>query len=319
MNLLGQMQLVASTLQKEGEQILRAERHHSTSAGLRRPRKYQGPHESAGCMPENRLFGKLEDPYQHGEENIDAYLDKTSLSPWVPLPDVAARKALDIAQAGPDDRHVDLGSGDGRLCFHAHQYGVSSSIGIDIDENMVELARERLAKRHPAPPNLSFLVADLLDPMNEAWRHIQEATLITMYFATPALEKLRPLLEQKLAGRSCKIVTSGYEMPGWESVAQEVVLGTQIHLYSWGHVEGDKYGEEDFLFVGDDILKEKPPGLLQNALEGDSFHGSKIIDHTGKYPIRGFNPDIFDEEEDDDEDWDADSDDEDDNENDNEN
>jgi hypothetical protein len=37
------------------------------------------------------------------ELTMDEYLKFASLSPWVPVPDVVARRCLDIAKAGPDD------------------------------------------------------------------------------------------------------------------------------------------------------------------------------------------------------------------------
>ena len=97
-------------------------------------------------------------------------------------------------------------------------------------------------------------------------------------------------------------------MPGWESRISEVVLGTQIHLYDWGNT----MGEDSLPLFEEDIIKEKPTQLtrqhaaLANANDGRNMGtSSKVVDHSGQYPIRGFNPDIFNEEEDDDEDWDA--------------
>jgi SAM-dependent methyltransferase len=153
-------------------------------------------------------FGKMVEPFEHGEKDMESYLKKTSLSPWVPVSDAVARKMMDVAQAGPTDVHVDLGSGDGRVNFHAIDYGVGRSIGIDVDEAIVQVARDRLAKRHP-PPDLQFIVADLLDPHHQAWEKVQEASIITMYFAMEALEDFRPLLEVKLAGRQCKVICVG--------------------------------------------------------------------------------------------------------------
>ena len=252
-------------------------------------------------------FGKLQEPFKHDEDNVEDYLKKASLSPWVPLPDSAARKVFDVAEATADDVHVDLGSGDGRVCFHAIDVGVKKSTGIDVDEAIVTVAQDRLAKRHPQP-DLTFYVADLMDENHNVWEQVQEATIITMYFTTEALEKIRPLLEEKLIGRQCRILTCGYEMPGWESRISEVVLGTQIHLYDWGNT----MGEDSLPLFEEDIIKEKPTQLtrqhaaLANANDGRNMGtSSKVVDHSGQYPIRGFNPDIFNEEEDDDEDWDA--------------
>lgn len=276
--------------------------HSQFSVSLRRPRNYRRRFKGQDNMPS---FGKLDEPYSHGEENMEDYLKKTSLSPWAPVPDSVARKMMDLAKAGSTDFHADLGSGDGRVNFHAIDYGVPKSLGVDIDENIVQLARERLSKRHP-PPDLEFVVADLLlDTEHPVWLKIQQATIITMYFAEEALRKFRPVLERKLAGRVCKILTCGYEMPGWRSRVSEVVLGTQIHVYEWGTESEERNDLE--LFAGEDILQQKLSTYLplQQQIEGNKFAGSKVIDHTGKSRIQGYNPNLKFEEEDDDEDWDA--------------
>jgi hypothetical protein len=243
-------------------------------------------------------FGRLEEPYEHGETDMEEYLSKTSLSPWAPIPDAVARKVFDVAQAKPEDIHVDLGSGDGRVNFHAIDYGVKRSIGIDVDQNIVKLATDRLAKRHPQP-DLEFHVADLLDENHQVWEKVQEATILTMYFAEEALEKFRPLLEKKLIGRECKVITCGYEMPGWDSSMSEVVLGTQIHLYEWG-----KEVDDDSAFLGEDILKQKPEDFMQDAMS-EKFSGSNVIDRTGGHPIRCYDPNADDFDEADDTDWDV--------------
>jgi trans-aconitate methyltransferase len=261
-------------------------------------------------------FGRQKDPYTLGDANdssIDKYLQTATLSPWVPLPDSVARKAMDLANAGPLDQHVDLGCGDGRVNFHAVDgYRVATSLGVDIDVALVEQAQQRLAKRHPLPTNVEFVVADLSNATHAVWTRIQQATLITMYFTTEALHKLRPILEQHLVGRSCKLVTCGYEMPGWDASASEVVLGTQIHLYEWGLSSLNENGSSTNaaesaveMFLDDEELQRKLDHLTLRQLEGSKFAGSTVIDRTSSFPIQGYNPNLKFEEEDDDEDWDA--------------
>ena len=102
---------------------------------------------------------------------------------------------------------MELGCGDGRVNFYAVDYGkVKKSIGIDIDEGILKQAHERLGKRYPQPP-IEFVTADLLDFNHEVWEKVQEATIITMYFVEDALQKIRPILEEKLAGKQCRILT----------------------------------------------------------------------------------------------------------------
>lgn len=127
--------------------------------------------------------------------------------------------------------HVELGSGDGRLNFHAidHPFSVKKSTGIDIDEDLIKIADDRLSKRFPVP-NVKFIKADL--ERSDAYESIfKDATVITMYFVDHALRKIQPKLVEAVKGRDVRIVTCGYPMPGWDPTWVEVVLGLSVHLY----------------------------------------------------------------------------------------
>jgi hypothetical protein len=280
---------------------LTSSEEHTT---LRRMRKPFGQLKEVPVVGVRVDFGDLQLPYEHGEENVDEYLKKTTLSPWVPMPDSAARKMMDLAAASASDFHVDLGSGDGRVNFHAIDYGVSKSLGIDIDEKIVQVARDRLMKRHPQP-KLEFIVADLLKDTNHpVWTQIKDATIITMYFATEALRLFRPVLEAKLAGHKCKILTCGYEMPGWISRTQEVVNAMPLYLYEWGTFYDDDDSNSLLTFKGDDFWERHvPKEMLQNQLENDKFAGMNVIDRTNEHPIPWYNPNYIEEPDEDEEEW----------------
>lgn len=292
-------------LNKESYSAVVGASYSTPSLSFRRQRRYKGKIPDP-FLPSQDGSG-LQEPFQPSESNPQEYLKKASLSPWVPVPDAVARSMLDMADTNEDDIHVDLGSGDGRVSFHALDgYRVKRSIGIDIDEAVVELAQQRRAKRHPVPKNLEFIVADLLTEGSgpSVWDTVRQASLITMYFAQPALQVLRPVLERKLVGCQCRIITCGYEMPGWQASSEQVVLGMSLYRYDWG---GD--GETaTSVFIGEDTILGGNPEAFMNEQENKSkFAGANVIDHTRQYPIRGYNPDIFDEYEDSDEDWDAQS------------
>jgi len=182
---------------------------------------------------------------KHGNElPMDEYLKFASLSPWVPAPDPVALRALDIAKASSEDIHYELGSGDGRMNFHAigSTYNVKKSVGIDIDASLIEQSNLRKARIHPSPEHLEFICADLLEVRNpqtaELWNKIQkECTVLTMYFVEDALLKIKPLLEQRLVGSKCKVVTIGYAMKGWEPIWAEVILGLTVHLYDMHNLD----------------------------------------------------------------------------------
>lgn len=191
--------------------------------------------------PSSQLFVPTD---QDGNEiSMNEYLELASLSPWVPCPDPVAIRVLDIANASSDDIHYELGSGDGRMNFHAidSSYNVKKSIGIDIDASLIEKSNLRKARIHPAPEHLQFICADLLESSPQTakiWDDIEkECTILTMYFVEDALMKIKPLLEKKLINKDCKIITIGYAMNGWEPSWNETVLGLNVHMYDMKNVD----------------------------------------------------------------------------------
>ena len=182
-----------------------------------------------------------------------------------------------------------MGSGDGRVNFHAIEYGVSESIGIEVDEDVVRLAEERLARIHPKP-NLSFIVSDLMDPNSPAWQeHVPRATILTMYFAKDGLQKIRPYLEQALRGKKCKIFTCGYPMPGWDSQIVETVLDIPIHFYDWGNESVNMM----VLQPSDSIADSLPQGSAAAPSDNmDQYMGRKNKKSTFvEDPLPGYHPD----------------------------
>jgi len=278
----------------------------NTAAKIERPRRrkviYEKYNDAKLATSMMATTTSLEDPFQYSGDSIDDYKKLAELSPWVPVPDSVARKIFDRAIPEHDDGtkinkedevHVELGSGDGRVNFHAIDYGVSESIGIDVDENVVKLADERLKRIHPRP-NLKFIVSDLLDPTSPAWNeHVPRATILTMYFAKDGLEKIRPRLEQALRGKRCKIFTCGYPMPGWDSQIVETVLDMPIHFYDWGN---DKVNMM-VLQPSDSFIDRLPVGTMMNSGAApsdnmDQYMGRKNKKKTfEKDPLPGYHPD----------------------------
>uniref|UniRef100_A0A7S1ZJH4 Methyltransferase domain-containing protein n=2 Tax=Ditylum brightwellii TaxID=49249 RepID=A0A7S1ZJH4_9STRA len=221
------------------------------------------------------------------------YNEFATLSPFVPVPDVVARKMLELTQAGPKDIHVELGSGDGRVNFHAIDapYHVSRSTGIDVDSALIEMAQQRLGKRHPIPENIEFVQADLLsEEENEVKDKIATSTVLTMYFVEEALQKLKPSLETLLsANTTCRIVTCGYEMKGWKPSWVEVILGLPLYLYKMKPTGGPE------TMVKMEELEELRPVRNRGSINGDLPEPEE----------QALIPEGEDVDIDDDEDWDA--------------
>lgn len=167
---------------------------------------------------------------------------------------------LELADAGRDDIHFDLGSGDGRLNFLACEepFYVRSSIGVDVDQKLINFSKDRakvlisdsqlnVNDQNLEPisegfladsinyyrPDVDFFCADLLSENLNQSVDLSKASIITMYFVESALKKLQPILERQLGGSGCRIVTNKYKFESeWaEPTRVEVVSGLPIHLY----------------------------------------------------------------------------------------
>ncbi|KAG7347640.1 RNA methylase [Nitzschia inconspicua] len=253
-----------------------------TTTLRRRRAKYEKFNE-AQLQSQTAPSSAIEVPFEYSGESLEEYRKKANLSPWTPVPDSVARKIFDSATPGPEDIHVELGSGDGRVNFHAMDYGVKQSIGIDVDPDIVAKANDRLQRIHPQP-NMQFIVENLMDPKSLAWsEHVPNATILTMYFAKDGLEKIRPMLEQALRGKSCKIYTCGYAMPGWESQIVETVLDMPIYFYDWGSADVHLVRPDSFI----DAL---PPGMSPPSNRDQYMHKKKHSTYQPD-PLPGFHPD----------------------------
>jgi hypothetical protein len=186
--------------------------------------------------------------------------------------------------------HVELGSGDGRVNFHAIDYGVKQSIGIDVDPAIVQKATDRLQRIHP-PPNIRFVVENLMDPKCQTWTdHVPQATILTMYFARDGLQKIRLMVEQALRGKRCKIYTCGYAMPGWESQMVETVLDMPIYFYDWGNPDID----DVFFMRPESFVDELSPddiALLPHQRDPYMRNNRQRTSTYRPDPLPGYHPD----------------------------
>jgi SAM-dependent methyltransferase len=125
---------------------------------------------------------------------------------WVPTPNALVRKMLEVADVGPNDYVIDLGSGDGRTVIAAARLG-ARSLGIEYNPEMVEISRKN-AEEEGVSGRAVFIQADLFE------YDLSEASVVTMFLLPEINLKLRPrLLELKPGTR---IVSNTFNMGEWE-------------------------------------------------------------------------------------------------------
>jgi hypothetical protein len=126
---------------------------------------------------------------------------------WVPTPQVLVDKMLDMAQIGPSDYLIDLGSGDGRTVITAAKRGILA-MGIEYNPDMVTLS-QRHAEEAGVSKLATFAKADLFQA------DLSRATVITMFLLPDINLKLRPKLLDLKPGT--RIVSNSFTMGEWDA------------------------------------------------------------------------------------------------------
>ena len=155
--------------------------------------------------------------------------------PYVPTPPTIAARMLTLAEVGPRDYVIDLGSGDGRLVITAvANYKARGGTGIEIDAALVKQSQET-AKKLGVADRVTFVAGDLFAA------RVEQATVVTLSL----LEGILGAVEAKL-GRELKpgtrVISHDYSLPGWkhvdvvtfesdEKIAITGVTRTVLYLY----------------------------------------------------------------------------------------
>jgi len=152
--------------------------------------------------------------------------------PFVSTPDNVTLAMLELAQVGPTDFVLDLGSGDGRIVIQAAKRFGASGLGVEIVPELVERSR-RNAERAGVGDSARFVVQDLFAT------DLSAATVINIYLLQEVNLQLRPLLLTLKPGT--RVVSHDWDMGDWkpdrtvtvEAPDKEVGLQKRSRLHLW--------------------------------------------------------------------------------------
>jgi len=135
--------------------------------------------------------------------------------PYVPTPEVVVDAMLKLANVGPRDFVVDLGSGDGRIIIAAAKKHGARGFGVEIDGALVNEAR-REAERQGVAGRVEFLEQNLFIT------EIDRASVLTLYLYPRLLIQLRPRFFKELRPGT-RIVSHDFDMDDWQPDAHVTV------------------------------------------------------------------------------------------------
>ncbi len=143
--------------------------------------------------------------------------------PFVPTPQPLVDRMLEMAEVGPNDYLIDLGSGDGRIPITAAREHGTRGLGVDLNPKRVEEA-EANARDAGVEGFVDFRVEDLFDT------DISKATVLTMYLLPRVNLQLRPRILDELAPGT-RVVSHAFDMDDWEPDARDRVNGQRAYLW----------------------------------------------------------------------------------------
>jgi len=154
--------------------------------------------------------------------------------PYVPSPQSVVADMLKLAEVGPNDYVIDLGSGDGRIVLTAAKVFGARGMGIEIKDELVAVSNEA-ARREGIADRATFVKQDLFKA------DISPATVLTMYLLPDTVNMLRDKLLRELRPGT-RVISHDYPLSGWthdryvhmdlkEKVAISGVTTTLIYVY----------------------------------------------------------------------------------------
>jgi protein-L-isoaspartate O-methyltransferase len=127
--------------------------------------------------------------------------------PYVPSPQSVVADMLKVAEVGPTDFVIDLGSGDGRIVLTAAKVFGAQGFGVEIKDELVQKSNEA-ARKEGLADRVKFLKQDLFKT------DISQATVLTMYLLPDTVNMLKDKFLAELRPGT-RIISHDYPLTGW--------------------------------------------------------------------------------------------------------
>ena len=150
---------------------------------------------------------------------------------YIPCNQEIVEAILELAKVNSQDILYDLGSGDGRILITAAKKYGNRGIGIDIDPQRIERARQK-ALENGVSEQLEFYQQDLFSS------NFADATVIFIYLLPHLNLRLRPQLWRQLKPGT-RIISRDFDMGDWQPLQQlkltvkEEEEDELVTLYYW--------------------------------------------------------------------------------------
>ena len=198
--------------------------------------------------------------------------------PFITTPDNVTLEMLRLANVGPGDHVIDLGSGDGRIVILAARRFNATGLGVEIEPDLVRKSISN-AQAAGVADRVSFREQDLFKT------DLSAATVMTMYLLPEVNLQLRPAVLSLKPGT--RIVSHDWDMGDWKPDQTTVVpvpdkkvgleKSSKVHLWVVP-------AKVDGLWCGDGLLRGTRLQLTQRfqEFEGTLAHRQRSRQLEGR-------------------------------------
>jgi precorrin-6B methylase 2 len=200
---------------------------------------------------------------------------------WVPTPPELVERMLDLARLTPEDRFVDLGSGDGVLVIAAARRGARAR-GIEYDRGLVELSK-RKAKEAGVSGRTRFVRGDIFKT------DFSDATVVSTFLLPSMNLRLLPTFLAMAPGT--RIVANTFAIGDWQPddmatiapcerwcTAMLWIVPAPVHGV-WFTPKGDLTLTQRFQFISGTLGRD--------PIENGQMRGAEISFTVGSVKYRG--------------------------------
>ncbi len=196
--------------------------------------------------------------------------------PYVQTPPAVVERMLDLAEVGPADYLIDLGSGDGRIAIAAAQRG-ARTLGVDIDPARIAEANLK-ASMSPTPGRVRFRRQDLFATP------LAEASVVTLYLLPRVNLALRPRLLTELRPGT-RVVSHAFHMGKWEPDRHEQVDGRNVYLWIVPGVAGGRWALASADGRTETVVIEQRFQRISGTADGRALQSPALIGRELRFRI----------------------------------
>jgi SAM-dependent methyltransferase len=139
--------------------------------------------------------------------SVMSFLNKRIVPPWIPASLKAIMLALSLADVNEDDRLVDVGCGDGRVCIVASKYLKAHCTCVEIDEELCALAEANAMHNH-VRERVNIVCGDAFQ------QDFREFSVVYMYMYRSFNDAISKKLDKELL-KGSRVVTVDFPISEW--------------------------------------------------------------------------------------------------------